>query len=74
MPRRRKVPHQITLIAFSKDRDGSRVIADIVETSRHHAPFFMRGYLRNAEISHVAAVAPSFTFGIDVEAAIRAIR
>lgn len=52
-----KVPHEITLIAYCVEADGMS-IADIVETSRRHAPIFVRAFIRNPDISHIAAIAP----------------
>ena len=53
-----KVPHEITLVAYSADADGLMSIANIVETSTRNAPFFARGFARNPDITHIAAIAP----------------
>lgn len=57
MPRR-KVIHEITLIAFTRNEDGSRSIMDIVETSNHFASHFMRRWVRDIEIIEVETLRP----------------
>lgn len=60
----RKVEHEITLIAVGRDAEtGKRVIRDIVETSRHFASKFARGWMRDPEVTEIGAGAPGAQFG-----------
>lgn len=53
-----KIPHQITLIAFQTNADGTRSVYDIVETSFHYAYHFARRFIRNTDISSFIACPP----------------
>jgi hypothetical protein len=54
----KKILHEITLIAFTVDGDSGLIsICDIVETSKHCAPKFIRGFRRN-DVPFIAAIAP----------------
>lgn len=55
----RKVPHQITFIAFTMHEDGTRSILDIVETSFHYASKFARGFMRDPMVSSFQACEPA---------------
>ena len=55
----RKVEHEITLLAFAKNEDGTISISDIVETSRHFASHFARKWVRDPEVSHFKAYRPN---------------
>ena len=58
----KRVSHELTLIAWIED-GGAFSITDIVETSRHHAPSFVRGYIKKGDITHLSAVPASWRFG-----------
>lgn len=51
----RDVPLQIQLWA-AHIADGVTQVRDIVETSRHFAPYFTRGFYRDLNVTHIAAV------------------
>lgn len=53
-----KVPHEITLLAFTRNEDGTLSVLDIVETSRHWASHFARRWLRDPEVHKFYACAP----------------
>jgi len=52
------VPHQITLIAFTRNENGTMSVYDIIETSFHHASYFARRYMRNPDVCAFQARAP----------------
>ena len=52
-----KIEHQITLIAYRKEGDAFSIM-DIIETNYRNASFFARGFIRNSEITHMAAYPP----------------
>lgn len=57
---RRPVPHQITLIAFTPANDtGAVSVCDIVETSYKLASWFIRSWMRQPDVTEVAAIAPN---------------
>lgn len=58
MRRRRHVPHEITLYAFTDDETGRRSIYDIVETCRRRASYFARRWIRDPSISAMLATGP----------------
>jgi hypothetical protein len=51
------VQHQVTLIAFTGTANATSV-ADIVETSFKNASFFARRWMRDLEVSGIAALSP----------------
>ncbi|MEC5289429.1 MULTISPECIES: hypothetical protein [unclassified Aurantimonas] len=53
-----RITHEITLLAFTEQEDGSKSIADIVETSNQLAPHFVRSWLRDPSISSIATARP----------------
>ncbi len=53
------LPHEITLIAYTSNEDGTISIADIVETSLRYAPSFARGFRRHGGLVYIAAIAPN---------------
>lgn len=61
----KKVEHEITLIALSRNEDGTRSILDIVETSNHFAGKFIRTWTRDPMISAVATMRPGLIAGAD---------
>lgn len=52
------IPHEITLMAFTRNDDGTLSVLDIVETSRHWASHFARRWLRDPQVATFAAAAP----------------
>lgn len=54
----RKVEHEITLVALSRNEDGSKSIVDIVETSNHFASKFIRSWVRDPLVTSVATMRP----------------
>jgi hypothetical protein len=52
------VPHQITLIAWHRETDGSLCIYDFCETSFHFASDLVRRFYRNPEICAISAIRP----------------
>jgi len=61
------VPHEVTLLAFARNADGSMSIYDIVETSNHFASKFWSRYRRNAEICAVEVCTPGTARGRRIE-------
>jgi hypothetical protein len=53
-----KFAYEIRLVSWTKNDDGSLSVMDIVETSRHFAYSFVRGYLRNPDICAFGAAKP----------------
>ena len=51
--KRRPPPHEITLVAFSRNDDGTKSIVDIVETSNHFAYSFVKRWLRDPEVASI---------------------
>lgn len=54
----KRIPHQITLTAFTRDTDGSLMVYDIVETSYRNASFFARSYIRDPMVVGISATSP----------------
>ena len=66
--RRRKgceVKHEVTLIAFTDNGDGTESVMDIVETSNHYAYKFAGRYLRDPQVSRFEAFAPGPISGLN---------
>ena len=57
------VPHQITIIAFQTNEDGTQSVYDIIETSFHHASFFARQFIRDKNVSSFEVCAPNAIHG-----------
>jgi hypothetical protein len=58
----RQVAHEITLTAYSIDKENDTLlIHDLIETSYHNASFFMRGFYRNRDVIYVSAASPEMT-------------
>lgn len=54
---RKAIKHEITLWAFGREGRSATVL-DIVETNRHNAYRFARGFMRNPDVHAIAAVPP----------------
>lgn len=57
----RKVEHEITLVALTRNDDGTRSILDIVETSNHFASKFVRSWMRDPQVTAIATMRPGMT-------------
>jgi hypothetical protein len=58
-PRGGEVPHEITLIAFTPaDYSGNVAVCDIIETSFKLAHIFTRKWVRDPDITEIAAGRP----------------
>lgn len=61
---RRCINHDITLIAFRTNEDGTMSVVDIVETSFHYASSFFNRYQRCApDVTHVEVCRPDRRHG-----------
>jgi hypothetical protein len=72
-----KVPHEITLIAFARNPDGSMSILDIVETSFRFASRFWSRMSRDSNVAAIRACKPGIvTLGrtIIMKAALPVVR
>lgn len=54
----RRVPHEITLLAFCHHQDGSKSLLDIVETSNRNASRFVRRWVRDPDIAEIGTARP----------------
>lgn len=62
----KRVPHEITLIAFTPaDYSGNVSVCDIVETSLKNASYFARKWVKDANITEIAAIPPGQPFVAD---------
>lgn len=59
---KRKVPHEITLVAFMRNADGTAGICDIVETSNHYAYYWWRKFQRLGDVEYVQCYKPGKVF------------
>lgn len=54
----RKVKHEITLFALTRNTDGTRSVFDIVETDNHYASYFVRRWLKDPQIAAIGTRTP----------------
>lgn len=56
------IPHEVTLYAFTQDpRDGALCLCDVIDTSRKFAPWWMRRWYRDADVTHISAVKAGYS-------------
>lgn len=55
----RKVPHEITIMAFARNEDGTVSVMDVCETSRRYAPYFVRRFYRDPAVWAIGANGPN---------------
>jgi hypothetical protein len=69
----KKVNHDITLFAYSRDERGIISIFDIVETSFKNASYFARRWTKCQEIYAISAALPSNIKGLKTTGTTRVI-
>jgi hypothetical protein len=55
----RQVPHEITLFAFTRNKDGTTSVDDVVATSFHFASRFVRRWLRDPKVCAIGTSLPA---------------
>ena len=61
----RAINHEITVLLFETDVEGTPLLYDIIETDRHNASAFARRAYRNPIFTHIAAIPHGHLFNLE---------